>query len=186
MEYEDGWHQFWLKTVKKWDHNDKINIGNVKKKNLLKIASFCGNMGKYHQKQFHIYVPNLTWSSPPPSRFLHWASSSQHFQGKEGCVQLPFIHRHVSSTQMLVQNFTTRHAPPLHQHHTWGPGGQHSRLYHGPSWNLIMTVRYEDDFQIDSNYNFFRKTVDVGRGGGGWRRWWRDQTRCGTRFHIAR
>ena len=34
-----------------------------------------------------------------------------------------------------------------------------------PSQNLVTTVRYEDNFQINSNYNFFRKTADVGGGG---------------------
>ena len=54
-----------------------------------------------------------------------------------------------------------------------------------PSQNLITTVCYEDYFQINSNYTFFRKTVDVGSGIGGQQQWWQDQTWCGTRFHIA-
>ena len=38
-------------------------------------------------------------------------------------------------------------------------------LSHGPSQNLIMTVHYEDDFQINLNYKFVqKKTADVGSG----------------------
>ena len=33
----------------------------------------------------------------------------------------------------LVLNFTARHAPPLHQCHTWGPGTQ-------CSWHSLMTI----------------------------------------------
>ena len=107
-----------------------------------------------------IKAPNPSWSPSLPffpslhHVFLHRASPSQRFQGKEGCVELPFIHRHVSSTQMLVLNFAARHVPLSQRRHTWELGGRHSRLSQG-------TLS-----QINSNYNFFRKREDVGGGGG--------------------
>ena len=58
---------------------------------------------------------------------------------------------------MLVLNSTARHMPLLHRHHTNGPGTPGSLMTiinHATSSQLYD---YEDDFQIDSNYNIFRR-----------------------------
>ena len=46
---------------------------------------------------------------------------------------------------MLVQNFTTRHVPPLHWRHTWGPGTPGCLTdHHGTlSWLYAMKTTFE-------------------------------------------